>query len=226
MQLAKPAEKGSLLIPWVWLSYMRHLSIIWSGFTLTNWLSMGGSFCFNCHHPRVPSCTLAITRLRVGSTCRAWHQTSMAMQVTCWLPCTESRMWILQLYASMGLVEPLRAVTCMACTTAAMTWRWVSEVSGMHPGQGTFHKASASILVYPLCNIAEICSWPSCPPIGDSLHPAWPCSADWAPDIIHAELLHLHGVNPQGEMDHLLSTPVLFELVWGSCNDPDMTAPK
>ena len=34
-----------------------------------------------------------------------------------------------------------------------------------------------------------------------------PCSVDWAPDIIQAELLHLHSVNPQGEMDCLLFHP-------------------
>ena len=34
-----------------------------------------------------------------------------------------------------------------------------------------------------------------------------PCSANWAPDIIQSELLHLQDVNPQGGMDHHLFCP-------------------
>ena len=102
-----------------------------------NWLHSGGSVCFDYYHPRVLSHCLVMTKLRVGSICWAWCQSSMVMQVTCWLSCTESRTCRLQLYASMGLVEPLRAASCMAHTTAAMTWRWVPELSGMHPSQDT-----------------------------------------------------------------------------------------
>ena len=33
------------------------------------------------------------------------------------------------------------------------------------------------------------------------------CGADMALDIVQAEFLHLHGVTPQGGMDHLIFHP-------------------
>ena len=126
-------RKG-LQILWVWLSYTRYLSVIGDDFTPhKNWLSLGGLVCFNCHGPRVPSHSIAIKRLRVGFACWAWCQSLMDMQGTCWLSWKESRTCRLQLYAFMGIVGPLRAASSMACTTA-MTWRWVPELLGMHPG--------------------------------------------------------------------------------------------
>ena len=72
VQLAKPAEKGSLWLPCIWLSYIRHLFIIWGGFTLTKidyvwedwsvWIVITPGF-----HP-----SLVMIRLRVRSTC--WAQ--------------------------------------------------------------------------------------------------------------------------------------------------------
>ena len=52
------------------------------------------------------------------------------------------------------------------------------------------------------------------------------CVVDWASDVIEAEFPHLHRVTPQRGMTYSFSTQVLFELVWGSWSDPDMTAWK
>ena len=111
-----------------------------------NWLNSGGSVSLDCHWPRVPSHSLEMTKLRVGSACWAWCKSSEVIQVNWWLSCTESRMCRSQLYASMGLVRPLRAAFCTAHTAGAVTWGWVLELSGKHPGQDTLDKASVSIL--------------------------------------------------------------------------------
>ena len=114
-----------------------------------NWIDLGGSICLDCHCSRVPSCSLEMTKLRVGSTCWAWCQSSNVIQVTCCLSWTASRMCRSQLYVSMGLVGPLRAASWTAHTASAVTLRWVPELSGMHPGQDTLNKASVSVLVFP-----------------------------------------------------------------------------
>ena len=62
-----------------------------------NWLTLGGSICLDCCLPKVPCHSLEMTKLRVGSTCWAWHQSSKVIQMTCWLSWTVSRMCKLQL---------------------------------------------------------------------------------------------------------------------------------
>ena len=112
-----------------------------------NWLNSGRSIHLDCHCPRVPSCNLEMTKLRVGSACWAWCQSFKVIQVICWLSWIASKMCRSQLYASMGLVGPLRVTSCTACTAAAVTLRWVPELSGTHPGQDTLNKVCASMLV-------------------------------------------------------------------------------
>ena len=131
-----------------YLYRMPHLSKRWFH-SSRNRLNSGGSVNLDCHHPRVPSCSLEMTRLRVGSACWAWCQSSKVIQVTCWLSWTTSRTCRSQMQASMGLVGPSRAVSYTACTAAAVTLRWVPELSGTHPGQDTLNKSSASMFVFP-----------------------------------------------------------------------------
>ena len=47
--------------------------------------STGGSVGLRWHWPRVPSCSLIITRLKTRSASWAWYQSSRVMQVTCGL---------------------------------------------------------------------------------------------------------------------------------------------
>ena len=56
-----------------------------------NWLNLFGSINLDCYCPRVPSHSLEMTRLKVGSTCWAWCQSTKVIQVTCWLSWTTSR---------------------------------------------------------------------------------------------------------------------------------------
>ena len=57
-----------------------------------NWLNSGGSINLDSHYPSVPqSHSLEMTRLRVGSSCWAWCQSSKVIQVTCCLSWTASR---------------------------------------------------------------------------------------------------------------------------------------
>ena len=49
----------------------------------------------------------------------------------------------------MGLMGPSRVVSYTAHTAVAVTFRWVPELSGMHPSQDTPDKASTSMLVFP-----------------------------------------------------------------------------
>ena len=48
-----------------------------------------------------------------------------------------------------GLAGYLRVASCMACIATAVTQWCVPIVSGLHPGQDTLNKASASVLVFP-----------------------------------------------------------------------------
>ena len=131
--LAKATEIESPLIPWVWLICTGYpVSLRWFC-SCRNWLNLGGSVCLDCHHPWVPSCSLEMTRLWVGSTCWAWCQFSKVIQVTCWLSWTTSRTCRSQMEALIGLVGPSRAASCTAHTAVAVTLR-VPGLSGMHPG--------------------------------------------------------------------------------------------
>ena len=49
------------------------------------WLNLGESVVLDWPFPSIPSLTLAITRLRTGSTSWAWCQSSWVIQVTCLL---------------------------------------------------------------------------------------------------------------------------------------------
>ena len=112
---------------------MPQLSLRWLH-SQRNCQSSGGSVGLSWHMPRVPYCSLLITRLKTGSGHWAWCQSSMVKQVTSRLSSTESTICRLQLHALMGLVGPLSVASCTACMAAAVTWRWVAEALGMHPG--------------------------------------------------------------------------------------------
>ena len=45
-----------------------------------NWLNSGGSVCLDCCYPRVPSYSLEIIKLRIGSACWAWCLSSKVIQ--------------------------------------------------------------------------------------------------------------------------------------------------
>ena len=98
VQLAKPAERRSPLIPWIWLFLYRipWLSKRWFH-SHSNWLTSGGSIFLDCYLPKVPSQSLEMTKHRVGSACWAWCQSSKVIQATCQLSWTASRMCKLQL---------------------------------------------------------------------------------------------------------------------------------
>ena len=108
-----------------------------------------------------------------GSTSSADCQPSAVIQVTCGSSSTGSKTCRSQLYASMGFVGPLRAASCMAHTTAAVTQWGVPVVFGMHTGQDTLNKASTLMLDFPtLFSIIEsynLKGWSSC---NDSQCPA------------------------------------------------------
>ena len=91
-----------------------------------NRLNLGGLVNLDCHHSRVPSQSLEMTRLRAGSTCRPWHQCSKVIQVTCWLSWTVSRMCRLQLGLN-GIcrvfeVSLLHSLHCCSCDCEMNTW--------------------------------------------------------------------------------------------------------
>ena len=109
-----------------------------------NWLTLEGSVALDWAFPSIPSLSLVITRLRTGSTSWAWLQSLRVMLATWLLSWSTSRMCRSLLWASMEL-----AASCTACMAAAVTLMWVLVLAGMHPGQDTLDKASASILALP-----------------------------------------------------------------------------
>ena len=65
----------------IFLYRMLHLRLRWLHFQ-RNCQSSGGAVSLSWCWPRVPSCSLIITRPKTRSACRAWYQSSMVMQVT------------------------------------------------------------------------------------------------------------------------------------------------
>ena len=149
VQLAGPTEGGSPLIPWAWPACTGYPVWAIEGYaSCLYWLTLGGSITLIWPFPSVPSCSLAMTRLRTGSACWAWCQSCKVIHMTCWLSWTSSRMCRLQVWPSMGLMGPLRTTSCTTHTAVAVTLWWVHELSGMHPSQDTLDKASASMLAF------------------------------------------------------------------------------
>ena len=92
-----------------------------------NWLNLGGSVCLDCHHPRVPSHSLEMTKLRVGSVCWAWCQSSKVIQATCWLPCTciqNMQITTVCLYGTYEAFEGtlMHSSHCCSCNLEVSTW--------------------------------------------------------------------------------------------------------
>ena len=56
-----------------------------------NWLTFGGSVALDWPFPSIPSRSLVMTRLGIGSTSWAWHQSLRAMVATCLLSWSTSR---------------------------------------------------------------------------------------------------------------------------------------
>ena len=73
----------------------------------------------------------------------------------------------------MGLAGPSSAASCTASTAAVVTFRWVPELSGIHPGPDTLDR---HLHLYWLCqpySSVWSCNLPSWWPSSDWLHPAW-----------------------------------------------------
>ena len=92
MQLAGPTEEGSPLIPWAWPICTGHPFGALDSYNPACTDFLGGSVALDWPFPSVPSLSLAITRLRTGSTSWAWCQSSRIIQATCWLSWTVSKM--------------------------------------------------------------------------------------------------------------------------------------
>ena len=172
--LARPIGILPLGSLWVRVFYTECPTLAWGGCDLEGvsrvWLGQLGLHGLQF---RVPSCNLAITRLRIGSTLWAWHQSSAVMQVTCRLSPTMSRMCRLQLYTSMGLAGPSKGSLmqgshshCSDLVVCAQSLRYTARPR--HPWQGICIDVS---LPMP-CSTAANYSWQCWPPIDDSQHPA------------------------------------------------------
>ena len=110
------------------------------------------------HWPRAPFCSLTITGPKTRSAHWAWHQSSMVMQVTCRLCPTGSRMHRLHSYMFQwgSCRTPQGQAPCMADTAVtAVAWRWVSEVSDMHPSQDTLQQGICINISLP-CPIIQL----------------------------------------------------------------------